>query len=86
MTAQARPQPVECTNCSDETGLIVAVSGAVLAAVALLVSFWSLQPRERGRFSQSDFDALTAPPSAKLDFDPFELMNAIKRGQLRDSV
>jgi hypothetical protein len=43
LTAQARgPQPVECTNCSDETGLIVAVGGALLAFVALLVSFWSL--------------------------------------------
>jgi hypothetical protein len=43
MTAQQRaPELVECTNCSDETGLVVGVASAVLAAVALVVSFWSL--------------------------------------------
>lgn len=40
--AQAQPQPVECTNCTDDLGLVVAVIGAVLAAAALMVSFWSL--------------------------------------------
>jgi hypothetical protein len=36
--AQATPQPVECTNCSDGSAWV----GILLAGVALVVSFYSL--------------------------------------------
>ena len=37
--AQAAPQPVECTNCG---GGVSALVGILLAAVALVISLWSL--------------------------------------------